>query len=155
MGEHGMGVSAARIPTKKTGICFVWPDLQGILADIQILHAYYRSIVNPMAAIKRRKADLGQDPLSIHGKTEKFYTIRATWDYFLRIRLNSLVSAGTISKMSPTMPYVATLKMGASGSLLIARMTFDDCIPMRCCIWPLIPHAMYNFGQTVFPVCPT
>jgi hypothetical protein len=57
--------------------------------------------------------------------------------------------------MSPTIPYVATLKMGASGSLLMARITLDDCMPMRCCIWPDMPQAIYNFGHTVLPVCPT
>ena len=52
------------------------------------------------------------------------------------------VIAGTIWKRSPTMPYVATLKIGASGSLLIATMTFDEPIPARCWIAPETPHAM-------------
>ena len=28
-------------------------------------------------------------------------------------------------------------------------------IPETCCIAPLIPHAMYSFGRTVFPLWPT
>ena len=45
--------------------------------------------------------------------------------------------------------------MGASGSLLMAIIFSDDCIPTRCCIAPEIPTATYNFGATVRPVCPT
>ena len=28
-------------------------------------------------------------------------------------------------------------------------------IPAKCCTAPLIPTAMYSFGQTVMPVMPT
>ena len=48
-----------------------------------------------------------------------------------------------------------TLKIGASGSELIATIHFENCIPTKCCKEPEIPHAIYNSGVTVFPVCPT
>ena len=53
----------------------------------------------------------------------------------------ALATSGTIWKMSPTIPYVATLKMGASGSLLNATITFEVPIPARCWIAPEMPHA--------------
>ncbi len=53
------------------------------------------------------------------------------------------------------MPYEATLNIGASGSLFIAIIVSEDCIPTKCCTAPLIPHAIYTLGHTVFPVWPT
>ena len=47
---------------------------------------------------------------------------------------------------------VATLKMGASGSLLTATITFEVFIPARCWIAPEMPQAMYRLGVTVLPV---
>ena len=43
--------------------------------------------------------------------------------------LNSWVTKGSTVKRSPTIPYVAILKMGASASLLIATMISDVFIP--------------------------
>ena len=45
---------------------------------------------------------------------------------------NASVSAGTTSCRSPTTPYLATLKIGAEGSLLIATMQFEPFMPTRC-----------------------
>mmetsp|Transcript_4530 Transcript_4530/g.13045 ORF Transcript_4530/g.13045 Transcript_4530/m.13045 type:complete len:219 (-) Transcript_4530:264-920(-) len=45
--------------------------------------------------------------------------------------------------------------MGASGSVLMATMTLESFIPLRCCMAPEIPAAMYRSGATTFPVCPT
>src|SRR5574342_298867 len=45
--------------------------------------------------------------------------------------------------------------MGASGSLLMATMTFDPFMPARCWMAPEIPTAMYSSGATTLPVCPT
>src|ERR1051326_7953325 len=67
----------------------------------------------------------------------------------------SSVSAGTIWKRSPTTPRSATRKIGASGSLLIATMCFDDDIPARCWIAPEMPAAIERSGLTTRPVCPT
>jgi len=53
-----------------------------------------------------------------------------------RVAFTASVSAGTTSKASPTTPKSATLKMGASGSLLIATMQRDDDIPARCWMAP-------------------
>ena len=44
----------------------------------------------------------------------------------------SSVRAGTTSNRSPTIPRSATLKIGASASLLIATMCLDERIPARC-----------------------
>lgn len=56
--------------------------------------------------------------------------------------LSSADSAGTTLNKSPTTPYCASLKIGASGSLLIATMTLAVRIPARCWIAPEIPQAM-------------
>jgi len=53
--------------------------------------------------------------------------------------------------MSPTIPKSATLNIGASGSVFIATNISLLFIPTKCCIAPLIPKAIYNFGLTVFP----
>jgi hypothetical protein len=53
-----------------------------------------------------------------------------------------LMSIGTISMASPTMPRSATLNMGASGSLLIAITVFAELMPTRCWMAPLIPTAI-------------
>src|ERR671934_28954 len=72
----------------------------------------------------------------------------------LRARTSS-VSFGTISCRSPTTPRSAYSKIGAFGSLLIATISPEPCIPTLCWIAPEMPTATYNFGETVFPVCPT
>ena len=50
--------------------------------------------------------------------------------------------AGTTSCMSPMTAYVALVTIGASGSVLIARITFADEQPAQCWIAPLMPHGM-------------
>ena len=45
---------------------------------------------------------------------------------------NALISAGTTSNRSPTIPKSATSKIGASGSLLTATMTPEPFMPTRC-----------------------
>src|SRR4051794_23897978 len=72
----------------------------------------------------------------------------------LRARTSS-VSFGTISCRSPTTPRSENSKIGAFGSLLIATITLDPCMPTLCWIAPEIPSATYSFGDTVLPVCPT
>src|SRR6266540_1293849 len=67
----------------------------------------------------------------------------------------SSVSFGTISFRSPTTPRSANSKIGAFPSLLIATTTPELCIPTLCWIAPETPTAMYSFGETVLPVCPT
>jgi len=52
------------------------------------------------------------------------------------------VSFGTIACRSPTTPKSAKSKMGAFGSLLIAMITWDDCMPTLCWIAPEMPTAM-------------
>ena len=54
----------------------------------------------------------------------------------------SSVSFGTIACRSPTTPRSANSKMGAFGSLLIATIVFELCIPTLCWIAPEIPQAM-------------
>src|SRR5205814_7372583 len=67
----------------------------------------------------------------------------------------SSVSLGTISFRSPTTARSAYSKIGACGSLLIATITPEPCMPTLCWIAPEIPTATYSFGDTVLPVCPT
>ncbi len=57
-------------------------------------------------------------------------------------RSSAFSSAGTIVKRSPTSPTSAILKIGASGSLLIAAMTRASLIPVTCWMAPEIPTAM-------------
>ena len=52
--------------------------------------------------------------------------------YFPNLFLNSAVSAGNTLNKSPTTPYRASLKIGASASLLIATIVFADRIPAWC-----------------------
>lgn len=52
--------------------------------------------------------------------------------HFPRRSLSACVSAGTIACRSPTTPKRASLKMGASASLLIATIVFDVRIPAKC-----------------------
>ena len=62
--------------------------------------------------------------------------------YFPNAARKALVNMGTISSASPTIPYVATLKIGAEASRLMATMMSADDMPARCWIWPLMPQAM-------------
>ena len=54
----------------------------------------------------------------------------------------SSVSFGTIVCRSPTTPRSANSKIGAFGSLLIATIVFELCIPTLCWIAPEMPQAM-------------
>ena len=54
----------------------------------------------------------------------------------------SWISWGTILCTSPTTPRSAILKMGASGSLLMAMMVRAPFMPTVCCMAPEIPSAM-------------
>ena len=51
------------------------------------------------------------------------------------------VSFGRIWCRSPTTPKSANSKIGAFGSLLIATIVFELCMPTLCWIAPEIPHA--------------
>ena len=52
------------------------------------------------------------------------------------------VAAGTTVFRSPTIPKSASSKIGASGSLLMATIVFEVCMPARCWIAPEMPTAM-------------
>lgn len=52
------------------------------------------------------------------------------------------IRAGITLCTSPTIPRSATEKIGASGSLLMAIMVDESFMPTKCCIAPLMPHAM-------------
>src|SRR5918912_496083 len=56
--------------------------------------------------------------------------------------LSSSVSCGTMVLRSPTMPRSAKVKMGASGSLLMAMIVSAFCIPTLCWMAPEMPTAM-------------
>ncbi len=71
--------------------------------------------------------------------------------YFFRAS-RAAITCGTTANTSPTMPKSATSKIGASGSLLIATMFFDVCMPARCWIAPEMPSATYSCGDTDTPV---
>src|SRR6266702_3663896 len=55
--------------------------------------------------------------------------------------LTSSVNFGTTSCTSPTTPRSENSKIGAFGSLLIATMTPELCIPTLCWMAPEMPHA--------------
>ena len=59
----------------------------------------------------------------------------------LALRCTSSVSFGTISCRSPTTPRSQNSKIGAFGSLLIATIVPEPCMPTLCWIAPEIPHA--------------
>src|SRR5207248_11044480 len=67
----------------------------------------------------------------------------------------SSVSFGTISCRSPTTPRSANSKIGACGSLLMATIVPEDCMPTLCWIAREMPTATYSLGETVLPVWPT
>jgi hypothetical protein len=52
--------------------------------------------------------------------------------YFPSFLRNAAASSGTIFNASPTTPYFAILKIGASGSLLIATIMSDELMPAMC-----------------------
>src|SRR6185312_10772665 len=88
------------------------------------------------------------------GRRPRRRKLRRANAHDLRLRTSS-VSLGTISCKSPTTPRSEYSKIGAFGSLLIATITFEPCMPTLCWIAPEMPSATYSFGETVFPVCPT
>ena len=45
--------------------------------------------------------------------------------------------------------------IGASLSVFTAIILSEFVMPAVCCIAPDMPKAMYNLGDTEFPVCPT
>ncbi len=53
----------------------------------------------------------------------------------------SAESFGTTLKRSPTTPKSVSSKIGASGSLLTATITFEVCMPARCWMAPEMPIA--------------
>src|SRR5689334_16873802 len=53
------------------------------------------------------------------------------------------------------MPKLQCLKIGASGSMLMAAMTLESDIPARCWLAPRIATARYKPGATFLPVWPT
>lgn len=57
-------------------------------------------------------------------------------------RFNSSMIAGTTSCMSPITAYVALVTIGASASVLIARMVFELAQPAQCWMAPLMPQGM-------------
>ncbi len=59
----------------------------------------------------------------------------------LRLPISS-VSCGATSNRSPTTPKSASSKIGASGSLLMATIVLDVCMPARCWMAPEMPTAM-------------
>jgi hypothetical protein len=59
-----------------------------------------------------------------------------------RRRRSSALIAGTTSCRSPITAYVALVTIGASGSVLMARMFLADEQPAQCWIAPLMPHGM-------------
>src|SRR5438128_6110815 len=73
--------------------------------------------------LNRQKAELGRHHLPLRERT-------------------SWISCGTILWTSPTTPRSASLKIGASGSLLMAMMVLAPFIPTVCCMAPEIPSAM-------------
>src|SRR4029079_1095343 len=68
-----------------------------------------------------------------------------------RRRISALI-AGTTSCRSPITACVALVTIGASGSVLIARMLLADEHPAQCWMAPLMPRGMYGSGEIGEPV---
>ena len=63
--------------------------------------------------------------------------------------------AGRTACRSPITAYVARVTIGASRSVLMARIALADEQPTMCWIAPLMPQAMYRSGAIRVPVWPT
>ena len=80
-----------------------------------------------------------------HGRTQPptppdhLTSLEGRADQDRRLRISS-VMAGRTSCMSPTTAYVARVIIGASGSVLIARITFELAQPAQCWIAPEMPQ---------------
>src|SRR5579863_944248 len=126
-----------------------------------------RGVAEPAEFLRHRVDRLGQqrrgrgmieiyDRASIHGGFSLVPAASAAARAYSCLRLpTSSRSCGTTVNRSPTMPRSAISKMGASGSLLIAMIVLEVCMPARCWMAPEMPTAMYSWGETVLPVCPT
>ena len=84
----------------------------------------------------RRVGRLGDEVAPVEGRREV-----GGPDAHPRRSLTSWVSLGTMSCRSPTTPTSAYSKMGAFGSLLMATIVPEACIPTLCWIAPEIPQA--------------
>lgn len=63
--------------------------------------------------------------------------------------------AAALKKLDYDVIITGRQAIAASSSRLIATMNSEFSIPAACWIAPEIPHAKYNSGRTVLPVCPT
>ena len=61
--------------------------------------------------------------------------------YFDFISLSASTSFGSTFNASPTMPYCAASKTGASLSVLTATIYLEALTPAMCCVAPEIPNA--------------
>ena len=104
--------------------------------------------LDPLVARIRRRAD------RVAGAERRSEVDRPGHGDLARERTSS-VSFGTIACRSPTTPMSQKSKIGAFGSLLIATIVPEPCMPTLCWIAPEIPQAMYSFGETDLPVWPT
>ena len=89
-------------------------------------------------ALIRRIGGLGDEL----GRAERRREVRGTNAHDPLFSLTSSVSLGTISCTSPTTARSEYSKIGAFGSLLMATMVPEPCMPTLCWIAPEIPHAM-------------
>jgi len=74
-------------------------------------------------------------------KEDARWTSSLIFKKFNSVYYRLAIIPGTTSKRSATIPYVAMLKIGASGSLFTATIHFDPFIPATCCTAPDIPRA--------------
>ena len=72
-----------------------------------------------------------------------------------RARTASAMIAGRTACRSPMTAYVARVTIGASRSVLMARIALAERAPTMCWIAPLMPQAMYRSGAIRVPVWPT
>ena len=85
-----------------------------------------------------RVGRLGDELCSVEGRRE----IGGPGAHEPLLSFTSSVSLGTISCTSPTTARSEYSKIGAFGSLLMATIVPDPCIPTLCWIAPEMPHAM-------------
>lgn len=97
----------------------------------------HRRCPSPAARLSRTHKKNGYDSIQSYPFSA---CIRVSYPCFSF--LNSSIKSGTTSLTSPTIPASATSKIGASSSLLIARMKSAAVMPLTCWVAPETPQPM-------------
>src|SRR5690349_5325933 len=146
----GTPLATQNAPVQSIFRCSVAACTRGAAIATESFNAPVSCIVNPAQLSTRRPQPRRSNPAALQQcATEIGCKFRTTHS-------NCFLNSSAISNMSPTMPYLATLKIEAFESVFTA-ITVSTCfIPARCWIAPEIPIAMYSLQLTaVLPDWPT